>query len=162
VTLQEGIGAESSSQLRLEMLEKAVELWLTNPVFGCGFDGFSHLSGYGVYSHTTIGEVLCNGGLVGLGLAGVFYLLPAVHLVVMARRAQDAASARLALGLLSFWSVFALFSCFAVMLDSREYLAMYAGMCGYIQENRRTPPAQLLGLARFFQRRRPGLSSSVP
>jgi len=138
VPLQNGFELESSSRLRIAMLSKAFELWTEQPFFGCGFDGFTRLSGFGTYSHTTFSEVLCNAGAVGLLLLSVFYLVPATQLADSVKRRSGSASARLSLGLVTFWALFTLFSVFAVMLDSRTYIAIYAAMCGYLQACR--PP----------------------
>ena len=132
----EGVTAESSSELRFGMLVKALELWSTHPLFGCGFDGFSRLSEFGVYSHTTFGEVLCNGGLFGIGLLAIFYIIPARQLLRLLRRGVSGEQARLSIGLFAFWGMFTLMSFFAVLFDSREFVPMYAAICGYLQENR--------------------------
>lgn len=182
LTLQDGAQAESSSSVRLAMVERAVTLWADHPLFGRGFQGFARLGGFGGYSHSTFPEVLCNGGLLGMLLLGVFYIVPAWQLAGLTRaRSQNSqgtlsrnrllgvhpfgcprqlkanpdtlkgehptsrdqssqgsadTSRRLALGLLVFWGQFTLFSCFAVMLDPGEYLPIYAGVCGYLQEQR--------------------------
>lgn len=132
----EGVSAESSSDVRYGMLVKAFELWAAHPLFGCGFEGFSRLSEFGVYSHTTFGEVLCNGGLFGMGLLVIFYLLPALQLQRLMRQRAYGERARLAVGLFGFWGIFTLLSFFAVLFDSREFVPMYAGVCGYLQETR--------------------------
>lgn len=132
----EGVSAESSSDVRYGMLVKALELFAAHPLFGCGFEGFSRLSEFGVYSHTTFGEVLCNGGLFGTGLLVVFYLLPALQLPRLMSRRASGERARLAVGLFAFWGIFTLLSFFAVLFDSREFVPIYAGVCGYLQENR--------------------------
>jgi len=136
VPFTEGIAADSSSETRFAMLVKAFELWAANPFFGCGFDGFSRLSEFGVYSHTTFGEVLCNGGIFGFSLLAIFYLLPAVQLLRLARSANGMGSSRLTIGLFAFWGVFTLFSFFAVLFDSREYVPISAAICAYLQEQR--------------------------
>jgi O-antigen ligase len=132
----EGVAAESSSEVRFGMLVKALELWSAHPLFGCGFDGFARLSEFGVYSHTTFGEVLCNGGLFGIALLGVFYILPARQLLGMLRGGVSGKQARLGIGLFAFWGMFTLMSFFAVLFDSREFVPMYAAVCGYLQENK--------------------------
>lgn len=63
-------GASSSSDAstieREVMRERAIALWLEAPVFGHGFDAFSQLERWGVYSHCNYTELLCNHGLFGL------------------------------------------------------------------------------------------------
>jgi hypothetical protein len=132
----EGVAAESSSEVRFGMLVKAFELWSTHPLCGCGFEGFSRLSEFGVYSHTTFGEVLCNGGLFGIGLLAVFYFLPGWQLLRRLRSEPSGEHARLPIALFAFGAMFTLFSFFAVLFDSREFVPMYAAICGYLQENR--------------------------
>lgn len=134
VALTAGVEAESSGRLRMEMLQKALDLWAASPLWGWGFNGFSRVSGFGVYSHTTFGEVLCNGGLIGMALLVVFYTVPAVQLAGLVVRPGAQLSRRLGLGLLVFWGLFTLFSTFAVLLDSREYISIYAAICGCLQE----------------------------
>jgi hypothetical protein len=133
VTLREGFDLESSSRLRIAMLGRAAELWAEHPILGCGFDGFTRLSGFGTYSHTTFGEVLCNAGAVGLLLLGVFYILPGAQLAKRVKGSLGSVAARLGVGLLTFWALFTLFSMFAVMFDSRTYIAICAAICGYLQ-----------------------------
>ncbi len=53
---------------RGDMIAKGLELWLNNPIFGNGIDGFKNLSGFGYYSHNNFIELLCNFGIVGFGL----------------------------------------------------------------------------------------------
>jgi hypothetical protein len=132
----EGVAAESSSEVRFGMLVKALELWSTHPVFGCGFEGFSRLSEFGVYSHTTFGEVLCNGGLFGIGLLAVFYILPPWQLLRLLRGSVSGEHTGLPIALFAFCAMFTLLSFFAVLFDSREFVPMYAAICGYLQENR--------------------------
>jgi len=136
VPFREGVTAESSGATRFAMLVKVLELWGTHPVLGCGFEGFSRLSGFGVYSHTTFGEVLCNGGLLGLGLISVFYLVPLVQLWRLAKDPVCPGRSQISTGLLAFWLLFTLFSCFAVMFDSREFVPIGAAVCGFLQANR--------------------------
>lgn len=124
-----GIASDSSSELRFAMLTRVFELWAAHPLFGCGFEGFSRLSEFGVYSHTTFGEVLCNEGLVGMALLAVFYFLPGLQLFRM-----RGLGGGFSVGLLTFWAIFTIFSIFAVLFDSREFVPMYAGICGYLQE----------------------------
>ena len=85
--------------------------------------------------------MLCNGGIVGLLLIGVFYSLPPIQLLSLALRgrpaaAYSAACDKMPVCLLAFWGVFAIFSLFAVLYDSREFVPIYAAVCGYISERR--------------------------
>ena len=143
VPFKEGVAAESSSRERFAMLQKAVELWGTSPLLGCGFEGFRRLSGFDTYSHTTLGEVLCNAGLFGLGLLGVFYIVPGIQLWRLIRNGAASGLSQIAIALLGFWAIFILFSFFAVMFDSPcEFVPIYAAICGFLQSNRGRPSFQ--------------------
>lgn len=132
----EGVTAEASSASRYLMATTAVRLWCASPVWGHGYNGFRQLSGFETYSHSTITEALCNGGLVGLVLIGAFYWLPARDLVRKLRTRSTPWERTLAISLLAYWVLFTLFSVFAVMLDSRDYIPMCAAICGYLQAER--------------------------
>jgi O-antigen ligase len=118
------------------MALKAIELWFASPVWGHGYASFGQLSGFETYSHSTFTEVLCNGGLVGGILIAMFYLLPVRDLVRKIRSTVDPPDRTFAISLLVFWALFMLFSIFAVMFESRDYIPMCAAICGYLQEER--------------------------
>lgn len=131
-----GAGVDSSTEQRVAMLIQAFDLWQQFPLFGCGFEGFSRLSEFGVYSHTTFSEVLCNGGLLGFSLILVFYAVPLFQLLRLVKQGTTPESAPIAAALLGFCGLFALFSCFSVLLDSRELVPLYAAVCGVLQSTR--------------------------
>jgi hypothetical protein len=54
----------------------------------------------------------------------------------MLRGGVSGKQARLGIGLFAFWGMFTLMSFFAVLFDSREFVPMYAAVCGYLQENK--------------------------
>jgi O-antigen ligase len=136
-SLAEGAAADGSAETRLAMARAAFDVWLSYPIAGAGFQGYSRVSEFpGRYSHTTFGEVLANGGLIGFTLIGIFYFLPALQLVAMLRSRMPLPARRLAMGLLAFWAVFTMNSLFAVQHDSKDLIPMWAGICGWIQEQR--------------------------
>ncbi len=135
VQIRDGVHAESSSDVRASMLAAAFELWKEHPFFGCGFEGFAMFSGFGVYSHSTFSEVLCNGGLFGFVLLGLFYFLPGAQLARLAFSRSRNVDRRLHFGLFALWAQFALFSLFSVMWYTVENLAIYMAICGYLQES---------------------------
>ena len=47
------------------MRQKAFELWSQSPIFGNGFEAFSKIGGFDVYSHCNYLEILCNQGIIG-------------------------------------------------------------------------------------------------
>lgn len=61
-----------SSVQRLNMILDGFALWSKNAIFGYGMEAFAAMSGYGTYSHSTLVEVLCNSGIIGL----VLFALP--------------------------------------------------------------------------------------
>jgi O-antigen ligase len=63
--LLEGQNFSSSDNVRLNMMQKGLDLFLNKPVFGYGHDGFRFNSGYGVYSHNLYVEILVNYGVMG-------------------------------------------------------------------------------------------------
>jgi len=134
IELREGVHAESSSDVRATMLTRAFELWKEHPFVGCGFEGFARLSGWGVYSHSTFSEVLCNGGLLGLLLLGLFYAVPGVQLAGLTFSRLHQPEGGLHIGLFALWLQIVLFSLFGVIWYSGETLCIYMAVCGYLQE----------------------------
>jgi O-antigen ligase len=125
-----------SGEVRYEMFWSSLRLWRQRPFIGHGYDGFARLSGFGVYSHTTYGELLCNGGLIGLGLISVFYCSPIREMVRLVRSPLDLEKRPLHTGLLTFLVLFAFFSCFAVLFGTRDYISICAAICGYLAASR--------------------------
>lgn len=71
LTLFSGASYDLSTAQRYNMFFDGIYLWLKNIFFGNGSQAFSILTSYGMYSHSTVSELLCNFGLVGFIL---FYL----------------------------------------------------------------------------------------
>ena len=142
--LSEGAYADSSSQERMYMLVEAVALWKQRPLFGQGFEGFRRVSGFDTYSHSTFSEVLCNGGIFGAALLGLFYVLPAIQLARLIFSSGPDQRGPLPIGLLGLWAQFVLFSAFAVMWDNADNLCLSMAVCGYLCENRLAKPSGAL------------------
>ena len=70
----EGGNYDYSGVQRLNMIWDGLFLWTKNAIFGYGMGSFASLSGYGTYSHSTLIEILCNTGVVGL----VLFFLPVI------------------------------------------------------------------------------------
>ena len=64
----EGGNYDYSGVQRLNMIWDGLFLWTKNAIFGYGMGSFALLTGYGTYSHSTLVEVLCNTGVIGLAL----------------------------------------------------------------------------------------------
>jgi O-antigen ligase len=138
--LREGVGADRSAETRLDMAKETIDIWLDYPIEGAGFQGFGRVSTNfpGRYSHTTYGEVLANGGLIGISLILIFYLLPGFQMILIVQRTKQAPVRQLATGLLLFWALFCMSSLFAVLYDSKDLLPMWAAICGWIHQHRST------------------------
>lgn len=85
--LSEGnVEADGSAIQRAEMIEYALKLFESSPIWGNGADSFRFLykkfSGELLYSHNTYTELLCNGGIIGFSLYYIYYILVLKKLVV--------------------------------------------------------------------------------
>ena len=136
----EGKYADQSSIIRAEMFFKSIELWREAPFWGQGFDGFTRVGGFGVYSHTTFGEILCNGGIVGFFLISIFYLLPMSNLIRLIY--YHSPNETFIRWLLVFIALFTMFSFFGVYYASRDLIPMCAAIYGYLLYNEKIFPNQ--------------------
>lgn len=57
---------DMSTYSRLKLFEEGLSLWARNPIFGNGGSSFAILSGQDTWSHSTISDLLCCYGAVGL------------------------------------------------------------------------------------------------
>lgn len=53
-----------TDRVRIRMLQNSVLAFLKNPIFGYGYQGYRMYYG-GTYSHSTLGELIVNGGIIG-------------------------------------------------------------------------------------------------
>lgn len=72
----DGPSNDYSSITRILWQKYAFNLFLSNPVFGYGVDGFSVYSGVGTYCHSNIFELLCDAGLIGFVFYYIMWVLP--------------------------------------------------------------------------------------
>lgn len=63
---------EVGAGTREKMYGEAIQMFLSNPLFGVGYNNYRILSIFGTYSHSTYAEVLACTGLLG----GVLYFIP--------------------------------------------------------------------------------------
>ncbi len=145
--LTEGAEADGSTYARWGMAKEALGIWWDYPLFGAGFQGFARVSSQyaGRYSHTTYGEVLANGGLIGFALLGFFFILPGMQLALLALENRRPPIRKLSVGLLAFGMVF-IFSCmFSILFASKDLIPLWAAICGFVEQQRtrraRTPAA---------------------
>jgi len=68
----EGEG-DGSTRARLFFIKEAVNIFLANPFFGIGLDGFRYSVSQMTYSHSNYLELLANTGLFGFS---IYYFLP--------------------------------------------------------------------------------------
>jgi O-antigen ligase len=158
--ITQGANADQSSAIRWSMAKECVRIWWTNPIFGVGFQGFQQVSAFGTYSHTTYGEVLANGGIIGISLIGVFFLLPAIQAMRVLRTTKTPELRRLIVGVIMYWLFFFLSSLVSVTYSSRDLIPVFAAICGVLQGSILWPaprgPARVL----VAPTRKPGLQGS--
>lgn len=63
-----GVESSRSTDVRMGMIVKAIQLFMQNPIFGEGWGYFTKFSGFNMYSHTTYTEILVTYGIFGLVL----------------------------------------------------------------------------------------------
>jgi O-antigen ligase len=133
----EGADTDGSTAERYAMLIDAIKLWLKNPILGSGYDGFARHSAYGVYSHSTFAEILCNAGIVGMICIIIFYVFPVWDLARLIIMSNLIGLRSLHVGLLGFWILFGVFSIFSVLFEARDFIPMGAAITGYLVATRR-------------------------
>lgn len=63
--LIQGETNEGSLTTRVAMINKAIELFKKEPIFGHGLNSFTLLGGFNTYSHNNYVEILVNSGIIG-------------------------------------------------------------------------------------------------
>lgn len=101
-----------STAARTAMFFDGLKLWLRNIFIGYGSDGFKANTSYGMYSHSTIIELLTNFGLIGFCL---FYL-PLIKMIFNSTKIKDSSVFKL---LRSFSILLIVYSFFAVCHNSK-------------------------------------------
>lgn len=92
---------EASFEERAGLMREALEVCREEPIFGLGYGGFAQRNSVGYYTHSTPLEVLCNGGIICLGL----YLM-------------------------LWWALLSgMFKCLAAEKDSKEIVLLYGIAC---------------------------------
>lgn len=75
-----GIGSSSqfdySTNERLSMIQEALYLFTKKPFLGYGFNGYAIQGSFGVYSHNTITELLCDFGIFGFLFFELYSFFP--------------------------------------------------------------------------------------
>ena len=73
---------DASTYNRSVMLVSGLEYWLKNFFFGLGAGGFTYISSYSSYSHSTISEILCDFGIIG----SFIYFFPLVYIAFKSKK----------------------------------------------------------------------------
>lgn len=127
--------SDASTMERARMRERAYELWLEAPLFGHGFDAFSQIGGWGVYSHCNYLELLCNQGIIGFLFYYAFWLYLLVQLI---RAKSNHPLMRFFIGLLA---CFLIYDYGAVSYNSilTHAFILMACLCLEIQQKNQAP-----------------------
>lgn len=87
---------EMSTYSRLKMFEEALSLWARNPIFGNGGSSFAVLSGQDTWSHSTISDLLCCYGVIGLTI----WLFPIMQDILSKKEPNKVLTIMFAIGFL--------------------------------------------------------------
>lgn len=86
----DGIEASRSTDLRMDMIRKAFDLFWDNPIFGGGYGYFATHSGFNVYSHNTYTEILVSYGLFGFILYYLYFFKTTTRYLFLKNRSKEA------------------------------------------------------------------------
>lgn len=125
--------AEESYQVRIKLIVEALKLWQQHPLLGLGYDGFARLEPFGTYTHTTPSEMLCNGGLIALGLYAVFWWGFYITLRRCMAGRKEMGEAVLLNGVAALLLAEALSSITAVTIGEPRWLVLMGCLCGYLR-----------------------------
>jgi hypothetical protein len=115
---------DPSSAERLSMFAQGFYYFGQRPLFGYGIGGFKYVGSYGVYSHNTISELLCDFGIFGF----LTYESPIVYTTVkMDKRDRQIFGT----GLVLLVIIFLLQTSFPVFTYKMNTL-VYGAFCGFI------------------------------
>jgi O-antigen ligase len=114
---------DPSSSERMSMFAQAFYYYGQRPLFGFGIDAFSSLGAFGMYSHNTISELLCDFGIFGF----LSYEAPLVYTILSLNK-NDKNTFYSALVLLI--AIFFLQTSFPVFLYKMNSL-LYALFCSF-------------------------------
>jgi O-antigen ligase len=80
-TLDANRSVQGSDQVRLDMIEKGIGLFMDKPLVGHGFDSYRFLAGYGTYSHNDWVEMLVGVGVIGTAfyMAGLWMIITTIY-----------------------------------------------------------------------------------
>jgi O-antigen ligase len=115
---------DPSSSERVSMFAQGFYYFGQRPLFGNGIGGFSNIGTYGVYSHNTISELLCDFGIFGF----LTYEAPVIYTVIK----MDKKDRQIfGIGLVLLVVIFFLQTSFPVFTYKMNSL-VYGAFCGFI------------------------------
>jgi O-antigen ligase len=142
---------EASFVGRRDLLRVSWGVWLHDPIIGVGYDTFVKVSGTGHGTHCTPLEVLCNGGLVGLGIYAAFWWRACKSLRAGLAAHPGAKEAMLLYCTGLYLTVLALFSMVNFTYQDEFYLVLNGCVLGYL----RSREFQFRQLRRLDPRKQP-------
>ncbi len=123
-----------STSVRFAMFTDGLRLWFKNAFIGYGCDGFLANTSYGMYSHSTIIELLTNYGLIGF----ILFFTPLILLVLNSNKNKLNDFSFFARG---FVIVFIFYSVFAICHYSKFgilCLSIFVGNDFWLNKDRQT------------------------
>ena len=95
-----------STAVRTSMFLDGLKLWFKNIFFGYGANGFFANTSYGMYSHSSIIELLTNFGLIGF----ILFYLPIIKVLLNAKHQKRTDIFLLSKSILLFFLVYSFFA----------------------------------------------------
>jgi O-antigen ligase len=80
-----------SSINRLFMINEAIYLFSTKPLFGYGANGVTFFGSFATYSHNTFSELLCNFGIMGFLFYELMLFIPVLYVYMSKLEKKDKA-----------------------------------------------------------------------
>ena len=96
--------ANSSPSIRFSMFIDGIKLWSKNLIFGYGTDGFAANTSYGVFSHSSVVELLTNYGIIGFA---IFYVPLFKTLLSCNYKSKYSSLLKIYVGFILVYSIFA-------------------------------------------------------
>lgn len=134
VLFSKGASGETSADGRLQMIFDGINLWLKSPLWGNGYSSFTYLSTWGMYSHSMISEMLCNGGIIAMGLWVLIFVFLLRDLRHQLKLADDPRQRPFLFQLAGFVAVIAGLGVFMILLSDRFVMPLLACIAGYVQQ----------------------------
>lgn len=142
-TRMDNLFYEVSEGKRSNMYHEGYELFITNPLFGIGFQGFKYH--FGMYSHATLVEIPVSGGIIGALLYFSAYMLSIRKIIHLYKETRVKAELYIEHNrikmILILWMVMGFFTICIIhpyQFDSGIYLGIIFGETAYIENTIRS------------------------